>query len=92
MSKRYLVIKEQKDGFGDSYVDPFESLEDANSNAKYSWNHLTDAEQKKNHVFVAEVTDSDLYDDAIEDGEVTDWTAYKQYNTPESGFDSSNPE
>ena len=43
-------------------------------------------------MFVAEVTDSDLYDDAIEDGEVTDWTAYKQYNTPDSGFDSSNPE
>lgn len=88
MSKRYLVIREQKDGLGDSYVDQFESLEDANSNAKYSWNHLTDAEQKKNHVFVAEVAESDLYDDAIEDGEVIDWTAYKQYNTPESGFDS----
>ena len=92
MRKIYLVIKEQKNGLGDAYVDQFVSLEDANEDAKHSWNHLTDSEKKKQHIFVAEVTESDLYDDAIEDGEVTDWTAYKQYNTPESGFDSSNPE
>ena len=88
MSKRYLVIREQGGTLEDVHAEVYESLEDANNNAKYNWNHLTDAEQKKNHVFVAEVTDSDLYDDAIEDGEVIDWTAYKQYNTPESGFDS----
>ncbi|MCI7108013.1 MAG: hypothetical protein MR945_09050 [Agathobacter sp.] len=86
--RRYLVIREQDGTLEDVHAEVYESLEEANNSAKYSWNHLTDAEQKKNHVFVAEVTESDLYEDAIEDGEAIDWTAYKQYNTPEGGFDS----
>ena len=88
MSKRYLVIREQDGTLEDVHAEVYGSLEEANNNAKYNWNHLTDAEQKKNHVFVAEVTKSDLYEDAIEDGEVADWTDYKQYNTPEGAFDS----
>lgn len=86
--EKYLAIKEQKNGLGDSFVEPYESLSIANENAKYGWNHLTNSEQGKYHVYVAEITETDIYQDAIENGEVTDWTAYKQYKIPENGFDS----
>ena len=63
-------------------------MEDANRAAENKWYHLTDYEQKKECVVVAEVTEADLDDFAFEDGEI-DWTAYTQYNIPENGFDSN---
>lgn len=90
MEEKYLVIEEQRDGLGDAFTEVKDTLDEANLAAKYKWSHLTQFEQKKNHVFVARVTREDLYEDAFDedaDGNpVVDWTCFKQYDTV--GFDS----
>lgn len=85
--RKYLVIDQKK--YGDEYIEVHDTLEDANTDAEYQWDHLTRNEKKEHHIFVAHVEDSDNYlnDWAFEDDEV-DWTAYHSLDTEEGYFDS----
>ncbi|MGN1154657.1 MAG: hypothetical protein ACI4TK_00610 [Agathobacter sp.] len=80
--KRYLVIDEK---CGDTFTKVFESEKEASDQARMDWNYLTDAEKKDRHIYVAEVTEDDLYEDAFEDGKV-DWAFFHSCNPV--GFDS----
>lgn len=82
--KKYLVIDEEKEG-GDTYSKVFDSEKEASDQAKADWEHLTSSEKSKRHIYVAEVTKGDLYEDAI-DGDDIDWSFFHSCN--QVGFDS----
>lgn len=42
--RKYLVIDQKK--YGDEYIDVHDTLEDANTDAEYQWDHLTRNEKK----------------------------------------------
>lgn len=82
--KKYLVIDESKEA-GDSYTMVFDSEKEASDQARTDWEYLTRSEQNKRHIYVAEVTEDDLYDDAF-DGDEIDWGFFHSCN--QVGFDS----
>lgn len=90
-SIKYLVIREALP-MGDRWEDVFDSLEQANREASYHWNHLTRREQQRNHVYVVEVRREWLSEDAIdEDTGAVEWAMFDQADTRPGFFDSDEP-
>ena len=70
---KYLVIHESNSL---QEVEVFDTLEIANKEAQSQWDLLIESEQKKHDVYVLDVTEDDLYQDAFgEDGEIN-WTMW----------------
>ncbi len=84
--KRYLVIDEHIKGYGDEYTKVFETEKEASRQAEFDWSYLTNSEKKDRHIYVAEVTEADLDEDAFE-GEEINWEYYHSCNP--IGFDSA---
>ncbi|MFR5739568.1 MAG: hypothetical protein ACLUEC_10350 [Coprococcus sp.] len=87
--RKYLVVDERK--CGDVFQDVFDTLEEANAEAEYQWDHLTRTEQKERRVFVGHVEDNEKYlnDWAFDEdtGEV-DWATYHSLGVEDNYFDS----
>lgn len=87
--RKYLVVDERK--YGDVFQDVFDTLEEANAEAEYQWDHLTRIEKKDRHIFVGHVEDNENYlcKYAIDEetGEL-DWAAYHSLGGEDSYFDS----
>ena len=88
--KKYLVVDEPKNG-GDIFATVCNTLEEANVEAEYKWEHLTRSERKKRKIYAAHVEDNTRYlhgwafDD--ETGEV-DFEAYHSLGVEDNYFDS----
>lgn len=88
--KKYLVI------YGDNineFVEVYATPEEANDVANTHWYKYTPQEKKKCFVRVGYVTEEMLSPDAFdENGNVEDWTAYREYGQEEGSFcfDSNN--
>lgn len=87
--RKYLVIDENK--YGDTFSEVYDTLEEANEEAEYQWDHLTRREQKDRHIFVGHVEDTKEYLDdwAFEEDEV-DYNCYHSVDTDEGYFNSEN--
>ncbi len=86
--RKYLVVDEPKNG-GDIYTTVCDTLEDANKEAEYQWDHLTCTEKKDRHIYVGHVEDNEKYlnDWAFDDDEV-DYEAYHSLGVEQGYFDS----
>lgn len=80
--EKYFVVDEAIRG-GDTFIDMFDSLEEANKAAEHDWNHLTSGEQRKRHIFVAWVTPDMLTDE-------DDWDSWHSLDFDDRCFDSAN--
>lgn len=91
MKVRYLVLDEPDNyANGDVFSTVCKTLEAANREAEYQWEHLTKSEQKKRWIHVAIVTEEDLNPDAYdEDGEIC-WDSLHSYDSTNECFDSHN--
>lgn len=77
--RKYLVIDE---GEHDSIVRVFDTLEEANHEADYLWNHMTRYDKKYSHVYVLDVTEDDLADRF-------EWDSFTSGGYCEGRFDSA---
>ena len=87
--RKYLVINEYNGGDTEVYV--FDSLEAANKEADRLWDHLTDREKRKEHIFVAHVEDTKQFlDDYAWDEEegTVDFRCYHSCDWDEGYFNS----
>ena len=63
----FLVIEEAKPGKdGDTYIEKYEDLEEANNFAEYSWGNMTPIEKKERMITVIELPEKD-YNEIIND-------------------------
>lgn len=76
---RYIVVEE--DIGADEYLTVFETLGQANEEAKYKWEQLTKKEKERMRVYVIEVNRDDLADEES-------WTSYESSKDPQGAFDS----
>lgn len=87
--RKFLIVCERK--YGDVFQNIFDTLEEANAEAEYQWDHLTRTEKKDHHIFVGHVEDNEKYlcKYAIDEetGEV-DWAAYHSLGGEDNYFDS----
>ena len=87
--RKYLVVDERK--YGDVFQDVFDTLQEANAEAEYRWDHLTRIEKKDRHVFVGHVEDNEKYlNDWAFDEETggVDWAVYHSIGVEDNYFDS----
>lgn len=78
--------------FFDTQTEIFDTQEEANDRAVQIWGSLTDAEKKKYHVYVADVTEDDIDPDAIQRykkvGGEFPWTEYLYAGHVSGNFNS----
>lgn len=88
--KRYILVNDQS-GYNDIIrTQIFDSKEQANDIAGNLWNSYDDSVRKGSHVYVIDVTETDLVSDAFdENGEVRDWSFFKDRELEEGLFDSA---
>lgn len=87
MNEKYLVIDEIING--DSFETVCDSAEEANREAAYQWDHLTERERKQRHLYAVIVKREWLSEDAIdEDDGSIDWAMFDQADTFPGAFDS----
>jgi transcriptional regulator with XRE-family HTH domain len=89
--KKWIMIEENYGG--DNWPKVFDTQEEANKVAVKTWDSLTAAEKKKKHVFVIDVTEDDISEDAIEEyrnGEYEEfpWECWEDGGHEEGNFDS----
>lgn len=86
---RYLVIDDNSRG--DSWVDVYDTLDNANRAAARDWQHLTASERSTRHIYVLQVLPDCLADDAFDEetGAVIDWTFWHSGHSSDGFFDSS---
>lgn len=90
-TKKWIMIEENYGG--DNWPKVFDTQEEANKAAVAKWDSLTAAEKKKKHVFVIDVTEDDISEDAIEEyrnGEYEEfpWDCWEDGGHEEGNFDS----
>lgn len=87
--KRYILINDQS-GYNDMIrTQLFDSKEQANEIAHNLWNSYDSSVKNGSHVYVMDVTESDLVSDAFdENGEVCDWSFFKDRKLEDDLFDS----
>ena len=83
--KKYIVVEAKADEF----QDVFDTIDEANKFALDSWNHLTNYEKKRTHIYVCFVTEEDLADDARDEetGKI-DWRCFDRCDMTPDCFDS----
>ena len=89
--KKWIMIEENYGG--DNWPKVFDTQEEANKAAVKTWDSLTTAEKKKKHVFVIDVTEDDIAEDAIEEYrngglEEFPWDCWESGGYEEGSFDS----
>lgn len=86
--KKYLSICEMVP-VGDRWEWVFDTPEEANRDAKMQWDHLTDREKRKNHVYAVVVKREWLSEDAVDEdtGEIN-WAMFDSADTFPGAFDS----
>ena len=89
--KKYIMIEENHGG--DNWSKVFNTQEEANKEAVKTWDSLTTTEKKKKHVFVIDVTEDDIAEDAIEEYrnggfEEFPWECWEDGGHEEGNFDS----
>ncbi len=87
--KHYILINDQS-GYNDMIrTQIFDSKEQANEIANNLWNSYDSSARAGSHVYVMDVTESDLVSDAFdENGEVCDWSFFKNRKLEDGLFDS----
>ncbi len=87
--KRYILINDQS-GYNDMIrTQLFDSKEQANEIAHNLWNSYDSSVKNGSHVYIMDVTESDLVSDAFdENGEVCDWSFFKDRKLEDDLFDS----
>ncbi len=87
--KRYILINDQS-GYNDMIrTQLFDSKEQANEIAHNLWNSYDSSVRNGSHVYIMDVTESDLVSDAFdENGEVCDWSFFKDRKLEDDLFDS----
>ncbi len=87
--KRYILINDQS-GYNDMIrTQMFDSKEQANEIAHNLWNSYDSSVRNGSHVYIMDVTESDLVSDAFdENGEVCDWSFFKDRKLEDDLFDS----
>lgn len=88
-SKHYMLVNDQS-GYNDMIrTQLFESGDEANQIAENLWNSFSSEIMALSHVYVIELTESDLASAAFdENGEVRDWAFFKDRSSEEYLFDS----
>lgn len=89
--KKWIMTEENYGG--DNWPKVFDTQEEANKAAVKTWDSLTAAEKKKKHVFVIDVTEDDIAEDAIEEYrnggfEELPWDCWESGGYEEGSFDS----
>ena len=91
MMTKFLVEKVGIGGLPSS-TEVFDTQDEANERAVQVWGSLTDAEKKKCHVYVTDVTEDDINPDALlrykKEGGVFPWTEYMQSGHTDGNFNS----
>lgn len=87
---KYVVVDMPKDGIsGDWWQEVYDTAEEANAAAESQWEHLTDREQKRRHIYAGIVTEKMLPKEAVnEDTGVIDWSLFADHDTFPGAFDS----
>lgn len=87
--KHYILINDQS-GYNDMIrTQMFDSKEQANEIAHNLWNSYDSSVRNGSHVYIMDVTESDLVSDAFdENGEVCDWSFFKDRKLEDDLFDS----
>ena len=87
--KHYILINDQS-GYNDMIrTQIFDSKDQANEIAHNFWNSYDSNAKAGSHVYVMDVTESDLVSDAFdENGEVCDWSFFKDRKLEDDLFDS----
>ena len=88
--RKFIVIDEPKTG-GDIFTEICETLEEANEEAEYQWEHLTRTEKIDRHIYVGHIENNEKYLNKWafdeETGEV-DYMAYHSIGMEDDYFDS----
>lgn len=86
MEKRYIVSDWTEDYDCETYV--YDTADEANIEAELLWNHLTDSEKKRRHIYVALVTADQLAPDDVEEYGEGAWGMVSDMNSFPGAFDS----
>lgn len=86
---KYIVVDEHLSGAGDTWTEVYDTPEEANSHAKAQWEHLTEKERMKRHVYAARVLWRDLANYAVDENGVVDWRCWGSCRDFPGAFDSS---
>lgn len=91
MLTKFLVERVGLGGLPSS-TEVFDTQDEANERAVKVWGSLTDAEKKKCHVYVTDVTEDDINPDAMlkfkKEGGKFPWTEYMQSGHTDGNFNS----
>ena len=63
--KRYFVMDERKDGYGDSFGKSFFSKDEAIAEADAQWRYLTAREKRDRRIFVGYIDEAMIPDDVL---------------------------
>ena len=87
-TRKYMVVDEPRNGSGDTFVEFFDTLEEANRSAAVDWNYMDRWQKKWNHILVAWVERDKSFIDEDELNNEEWWRFYHSFETDKYCFDS----
>ena len=88
--KKYVLVNDQSDYNDMIHTTLYSSREEADSEAHLLWDSLQEEEKKHSHVYIMDVTETDLASEAFDaEGEVLDWAWFRDRVSEEGLFDSA---